>query len=353
MVSILSARGLLCGAHPVPAAPPVSAGAAPPPPAGAVEPSAPGKGLAIAALVLGICTIIPGLGMLCGLIGLVLAIIALAGRSAAKGMAAAGLVLSVVLGFGQVLGVSILLPSLSRARELSKRTVCASNLRGTGQAMFIYANENNEEFPLTPGRNLDAVSTDNMVDPFGGDTPPDRRGGPSASLFLLIHNGQCTPKQFVCPSSSVSVEPLVDNRGVPQSPQDLWDFSSIDHLSYGYHVPLGPDGVKPNMWLDPRFALMADANPYIASAGETAKPSASNEGSAAADLSTNGNSRNHANEGQNVVFFDGHFEWIKDPNVGIEEDNIYTAGPSNARVTGSIPSADTPAASATDSIICP
>lgn len=43
--------------------------------------------------------------------------------------------------------VSILLPRLSRARELAKRAVSGSNLRGIGQACFIYANDHNNQFP--------------------------------------------------------------------------------------------------------------------------------------------------------------------------------------------------------------
>ena len=40
--------------------------------------------------------------------------------------------------------ISILLPSLSRARELAKRAVCAANLRGIGQSQHIYSNDNLE-----------------------------------------------------------------------------------------------------------------------------------------------------------------------------------------------------------------
>ena len=34
-----------------------------------------------------------------------------------------------------------MLPALSRARELSKRTVCSANLRGIGQSLYIYAQD--------------------------------------------------------------------------------------------------------------------------------------------------------------------------------------------------------------------
>ena len=44
--------------------------------------------------------------------------------------------------------ISILLPSLSRARELSKRLVCQSNLKGIGTSCKIYANDNQEKWPI-------------------------------------------------------------------------------------------------------------------------------------------------------------------------------------------------------------
>lgn len=49
--------------------------------------------------------------------------------------------------------VSIMLPSLSRARELAKRAVSASNLRAIGMGCHIYANDNADRFP----ENLEAL----------------------------------------------------------------------------------------------------------------------------------------------------------------------------------------------------
>ena len=43
--------------------------------------------------------------------------------------------------------VSILLPSLSRAKELAKRSVCSSGLRNIGTAMVMYAEDNEEKYP--------------------------------------------------------------------------------------------------------------------------------------------------------------------------------------------------------------
>src|SRR5437764_3956295 len=56
--------------------------------------------------------------------------------------------LLVVIGIIALL-ISILLPSLSRARETANRVKCGSNLRQIGQAMLLYSNENNGNYPRT------------------------------------------------------------------------------------------------------------------------------------------------------------------------------------------------------------
>jgi prepilin-type processing-associated H-X9-DG protein len=134
-------------------------------------------GMAITALVFGILGV--ATCPLLGLLGIILGIVALnrtsrePQRYGGRGMAIAGIATG---GAGMVLNVmwlalliSILLPSLSRARELSKRLVCAANMKGIGAALEIYA----EDYP---GQGL-------------------------PTLQRLVDLQYVTPKQIICPSS--------------------------------------------------------------------------------------------------------------------------------------------------------
>ena len=47
--------------------------------------------------------------------------------------------------------VSILLPTLGRARELAKQSMCGGNLNGLGKGLAMYATEQNDAFPILPG----------------------------------------------------------------------------------------------------------------------------------------------------------------------------------------------------------
>lgn len=276
--------------------------------------------------------------------------------------------------------ISILLPSLSRARELAKRAVCASNLRGIGQGMHVYANDNAEWFPhhyyfptyptgtssdprehgitwvTTMGQSYHIQSSFT-----GTGAALSRRSHPSRSLFLLVVGGQSTPGSFICPSSSDSEDDLRNRGSAAQGSgttgteiaalpgRNRFDFRGYPFMSYGYQMPYSLRG-KPRETLDVRMAISADKGPYF-QAGQTntdiqstadavnngvASPERGNftpvnpAGPAATMIKAPNeqwrpyNSGNHNSEGQNVLFIDAHAEFLKKPIVGVNNDNIYT-----------------------------
>jgi len=71
--------------------------------------------------------------------------------------------------------ISIMLPSLARARELSKRAVSAANLRGVGVACMMYAS--NHDGMLPP--DLNTLVKEGMLTPQALISPNDDSGGPS------------------------------------------------------------------------------------------------------------------------------------------------------------------------------
>lgn len=261
--------------------------------------------------------------------------------------------------------ISILLPSLSRARELSKRLVCGSNVKGMGTAFKIYANDYDEAWPLVAHRKNTST---NYVTWFGTDvnnraligfpsvaTPPNSSPGAPAgpipqrhewsnadggnqpstqlsvtrNLWVLVRSGDVTPKQYVCPSSGDAV-------ANEQNIDLFYDFKDKTNVSYGYQVPYGPFSTRPSEDIDPRMAVASDKGPY---SGVTQPsplvpvPDSTGDWEAASGFKSpqswrKYNSNNHggtgSGEGQNVLYGDGHATFEKTPIVGIDKDNIFT-----------------------------
>jgi len=114
-------------------------------------PEVPGRtsGLAIAALVCGLL----GFLILPGLIGIVLAIIALVaihksqGRLRGTGMAIAGLCISGAFMLFLPIMAAMLLPALARAKTRAQDIQCMNHVKQINIALIMYANDNNDRFP--------------------------------------------------------------------------------------------------------------------------------------------------------------------------------------------------------------
>ena len=206
--------------------------------------------------------------------------------------------------------LSVLLPSISQAYELSKRTVCAANLHGLGQAMYIYAQNPPHAFPSI-SQPYDSTSNNmRLFHPQDRTTSPSTTGipSPTVDMWALVRRNYTLPAQFICPSTTDMPDPAQDTT-------PYYDFFEMKNCSYGYQYQ--HDGVVPirrviGVNSDPRFPLMADGNPYIK--GGITNVSIQNDRKGP----YRGNSANHPfREGQNVLFQDSHvlFEW--GPDVGL------------------------------------
>ena len=93
-------------------------------------------------------------------------------------------------GFAVPMMAAIALPSLARARELSKRTVSMANLRGIGVACATYANENNYKLPpdLETLIEENAISPKQLISPL--ETDPSAK---SSYVYLAGQTGDDDP----------------------------------------------------------------------------------------------------------------------------------------------------------------
>jgi prepilin-type processing-associated H-X9-DG protein len=99
------------------------------------------------------------------------------------------------------------------------------------------------------------------------------------------------------------------------------NFDKIGSLSYSIATPYFTNnastaGYRWNNNLGPEFALMADMNP-----GVIAENSAKSDN--AASLQKTYNSKNHGQDGQNVLFGDGHVNFEMTSFCGTNHDGIY------------------------------
>jgi len=247
--------------------------------------------------------------------------------------------------------ISILLPSLSRARELSKRLVCGSNAKGIGTSAKIYANENQEKWMIPPYQRakIDNGGIDYLaggeISGIGQEQPgevgferykeskSETATAPSAgstalsvtrAYWMMVRSGDITVKQFVCPSAGDSEDPTEN--------LDLYyDFTQYGNISYGYLVPFGPRDTQPREGMDNRQVLAADKGPYyttrftptwITQEGPPISPESSPKEWRVYNSANHGGASN--GEGQNALYADGHASFIRTPLGGIDNDNIYT-----------------------------
>ena len=175
--------------------------------------------------------------------------------------------------------VSILLPSLNRAKELARRVICAANERAIGQAIFLYNYENDNYMPgpvyigqIMPSKSKDLSWRNRyltwLLEPYMGDGDdawmcPSNTG--PTSVFYIVHP---SPRLFGY-AGGTPIMPMTFTQAVATEgmASDVWMLEDAD--GWYFYESSHPD------WSPPHSM------------------------------------------GRNVVYMDGHVDWLETLDRGI------------------------------------
>lgn len=208
--------------------------------------------------------------------------------------------------------IAVLLPALSRAREISRRTVCGTNLRQIGIAFIQYSEDYNGWFPAKghptiPNPTLSELATvqDGAAPGWGPNFAGmirdvvewrhSREGSPTP--FYLPE-----PKVLLCPSDKFNNRPHTD----PASPGDLWPTASVNQYD---QLPrtLPQEGNLGKSFISYFYVALwraTDRGDFLLMADQSNK-----NDTTVSSFTGLTPEDNHGTRGMNLLLLDGHVEW--------------------------------------------
>jgi len=219
--------------------------------------------------------------------------------------------------------VSILMPTVTSAKDMAKRAVCASNLNAIGKGASIYTVANDDRYPAcTDASGTTATSVGYL-----------RTNGTAAfyysqtrAWYPLVKDGTIPADSFICPADEGAER--------ASEPDPLYDFpvgSNGNPISYAMQRCLYLRNTDPPAWLWSAHTrgdqvLMADMNGLMMwyTGALPSYCQGRRDGTVAIAAGPGMNSANHGREGQNVLRLNSSVAWETSALCGPDDDNIYT-----------------------------
>lgn len=217
-------------------------------------------------------------------------------------------------------------------REKRHRAVCASGMNGIGKSLMIYANENDDGFPMLRGDQWTTTptGTNRTVEP----RTPDNRSV-SSLLFMLVRNGQ-PGGLFVCPETGHKPDPETQDSAGRCKVPNTWDFSDADHLDYSYQAPINDSDPLPASGGNPKtfspywisgirgstpndVVVLSDRAPEVNQWQDVTKIAPGDVRNYCSPNHSGGRSMNLLKAGGQVTI-----QSPASPDVGYKKDNIFT-----------------------------
>jgi len=207
---------------------------------------------------------------------------------------------------------AMLLPALNKAREKGRRASCMSNLHQIGQALTMYSDDANGWFPFQDNGCNNSINSaaSKLFNQWVGIPAGANNNVPEISAFcrlLCARKYLGSPKVFWCPSDYGKTVPAPNFK--PEAPATDWKKLEPYNISYFYitklstRLPTLAGGAGGNR----QYMIMADKT----LAGSNVNTPDLKPG----DI--------HGTDGRNVLYTDGHVEWLKGPSISALYDLIH------------------------------
>ena len=226
--------------------------------------------------------------------------------------------------------ITILLPTLDRVQEKTRQVVCMNNLSVIFKGWGMYKGANKGAPPILPDVDQITAHYDDDLRMHDECTAAALGAGAQQNLCLLMKVGcLSTWDVFLCPST----ETAPANRSAPGRKYGLGEATYKSYCDYAIQIPYVGDSSEGYPYGDSLCPLTKHMNggiAIIADRGDNPNP----KGGHSYNLLTKW-SRNHPNDGESVLYVDGHVRFSKDiftSPAGVKirntggwgENNIYT-----------------------------
>jgi len=222
-----------------------------------------------------------------------------------------------------IFSIGILFPMLKSLNQRSSRQRCKVQLGSVFQGLRNYISDYDDQRPAVAS--IAGAPWWKLGDQ-GGENHSNTR-----NVYLLSKGGYVDVENFVCPACKGEVPLKLNDSQIKR----LKDFPSRRYVTYSFQINCRKIA---NGKLLCRKVIMADMNPLFEDLPEDLPEQFRLQLTRSL---LNLNSINHNRRGQNVLFGDGHIEFLKDRFIGFSEDDIYTLQDTDVYQGCEVPSCET------------